>query len=867
MSAIYRRNRTLRAVSVVIGVMLMLSILFLTAAQYQLVRVPLQEEQAEVEHHRLISSQMGEVQAGILAASSNSAPSAQKLNVGTRYSQDLIFGIVPEVHQPDPSGRISNEEFSERIKVKNAEGLGSARNYWPGDLDGSECQDPNHCYSTTSFHYEADYNQYRDNPEIVYENTVAYDHYDTNSNDEYDETDDYQFHSEQNLVQGRNINLIALTGNLNQARSGPTTLRTIPVSAPAQTITIESDTETAGDPVQFRVPTRVPADIWRTELLAKQMSVDPNTGESNERGKVQSVQDVPGENAVSITMVEGEVYNLKLSRVHLTTREEQSTIPTEKAAYVAWKGSERVTIRENSTNEILAQARDRYNNAVPGVRTKSIAEDADNNCIGSFRSQHPNTGECPDNQQPGEQTSGEDGSLAYSYIAPDVDSDTAITIQLLLDDPDNTVGNNGKKTTPELLASQQPVSAFFPNPSVGHINEDNTLRITDVSYQDTSTTAKSEVITNVTLDNTGTETIDRTIAITGTGDLSASPQELTVDLDPGEREKHTTRLRLNNSGIQTVQFGSYTTSIKVTPPSTGIVPGVIDNRRNLETNAKSPGRFKDGDPINEFKETQNIPPVQFDPQAGEYKDTAEGNLIRLSQIDVTDDENAQLDGNTSKTAPNSLNVGLATDRVANNDYYTLFFDYSFANSASNVSYNIVNSGGDPIDQNSNYLLKNEQTTAIKGYQLTDEEAQYLRSTQTLYTVIDSTETTTVPQLRLDRMWLVSSDDPLSLTSPKTSVDPETIETSATSVRTGKPLRVEATIANDGSEAVKKQLSLFRTENGDTIVTDTKTVYVNPDTTRTVGFTHYETNPGQYQFSIGSGVTPETNGATVDITHR
>ena len=860
MTYVYHRDRGQHAVSVVIGVMLMVSILFLAAAQYQLVIVPQEEESAEVEHSRLVSSQMGQLHADILAASANDAQSAQKLDVGLEYENDLIFGIIPEVHQPNPSGSIANEEFSDQLVVKNAEGLGSASNYWPGNLDGDECGDPNHCYDTTSFHYSADYNRFSDNPDLIYENTVVYDYYENP-----DGEDDYQFHSNQNVVQGRELNLVALTGDIEQSRVSPSTIQTIPVSSPAQTVTVEQD-ET-NDPVTVELPTRIPASVWENDLLADQMA------DENPDGYVESLASC-GPDCVELTMVEDEVYNLKLSRVHLTTREERNTVPTEKAAYIAWKGNDKVTIRENSTTEINAQVRDRYNNPVPGINTQAYARDSDDNCIGSFRSGVGNTcttGGGSTVQQAGEQTSGEDGSLTYYYEAPDVDSDTAISLQLQLADPDNTVSASLSEFSPELTSHTTPASPP-PQPSIdiGHLNSDDTLRVTDVAFDETGVTAKDETYAFVTFDNTGTNRITEDVSVTGTGDFQSEPGTVNVDLEPGEHERHAVKVSFRDAGTQTIQFGSHAETIGVRNASTGIAPAVIQNRRAKEQIEKSPGKFKDGDATrDEYQETQNIPPVEYNSSDGTYDETAAGNIYQFSNIGENDSNPAYIDGDASKPVPNSLNVGMVTERVSDNDVYTFFMNYSFANDADNVRYKIVNSTGTVIDSDSNYYLKNEDTDTVRAYQLTDEESSYLRSSNELYLVLESTDTSSsVPQLRPERAWLESGGNSLNLSEPDVSLEDDSISRSDSSVATGERFIVSADITNTGTAATEKQIVLFQSEDGSPHEgLRAKDVYVNPGETKNVQFVLYEYNPGTYDYQIGLENTPDTDPTEIEITHR
>ena len=895
MTYVYRDEGS-RAVSVVIGVMLLVSILFLAAAQYQLLVIPQEEETAEVNHHRLVSSQMGELRGEILRASSNGAQSAQKLDMGTEYERGLIFGVIPEVHQPNPHGRIKTGDFSQPIKVKNVEGLGSARNYWPGTgkpcgSDGPDSVDsdnPDHCYQSTSFHYEAEYNRFTDNPEIVYENTILYDHHDTDGTPGYSANDEYVLHAEQDLVHGRTLNLVALTGELEQSRVGASTVQTIPVSGDAQAITVKQNA--SGNPVSVEIPTRLPAEVWRTEILDSEMSA------TNADGYIDSISDC-GTNCVEITMEEGEVYNLKLSRVHLTTREERSRVPVERAAYIAWKGNDRITIQENSTTEIEGQVRDRYNNPVSGIQTQAYAEDSTGTCLGDFRSGIGNS--CDGKNQPGEKTSGEDGMVTYYYEAPDVDSDRAITIQLLLDDPDNTVAADGEFETPDLLANTNtdeettvaasprggdtevlatgdPFNApVLPTVNMGHISSDNTLRIIDLELSETSTTAGREVQAYVTLDNTGDDHETATISPTSSSALETSPHYIDVSLAPGERVRYAFTLRFLDTGSHALQVGSgagaVATNVRVRPASAGVVPGTIRNRLEKERVKKSPSAFKDGDAItDEYQEDQNIPPVEYDSDSGTFDNNAVGNLYQFPYIGSEDDRYATIEGDTSKSISDSMRVGIATNYVPENEVYTLFANYTFDTTTPDyVKLSIVNSTGYVIDSNSNYFLPNEAGEVQRAYQLTNEEADVIRSSNEVYAVIH-TPSGAVPTFRIDKMWLVSSEQPAKFTSPDATLSTAT-DASKTTVKTGESYTLSAQITNNGDAVANPTIRLYETNSntGEQETIRVHDVYVNPGKTQTVEFVVRQYDPGTYQYgmSLDNDDTPDSGTISVDVEHR
>lgn len=395
-----------QAVSVVIGALLMLSILVIAAAQYQTQVIPVQEEETEIQHNRLIQTQLAGLNSQMISSGTTGDVRTQQLQLGTRFESRIIFGIIPAINQPSPAGSLEYQRASNTVQLKNISGLPPADDYWDGTRTGN--------FETGFMTYEPQYRHYQDAPTTYIENGLVVDEYDDGGS-----SNEYLPEGDQNIVEGNNIRLSTLTSDVNINTIGTRTAQTYPVSAPSQVITIEANDP--NDPIELEVPTKMDEDTWDS-LLSSETGTD---------GNVDDVSVDPAANLLTIKLQPNQIYTLEMSRIHITTREEAAPIPDEDPQYIAWD-SDAISIREESRNLLQAQVRDRFNNPVVGVETKALATDQDGNCIGNFEA--PITGsDCPTLDQPGGQVSGEDGRVRYIYNAPSVDEDTSIDITIDLD--------------------------------------------------------------------------------------------------------------------------------------------------------------------------------------------------------------------------------------------------------------------------------------------------------------------------------------------------------------------------------------------------------------------------------------------------
>lgn len=394
-----QKNR-IKGVSEMVGILLFFSIIIFAASQYQLQVIPVQEEETEIRHNITLQNQMVSLQNQIAGSANSDEVRSQQVQLGTTFESRIIFGIIPAINQPAPAGNLQFEDPGNNVEISGAVGQGGARSYWDQSGDAKT-------FNSGFFVYEPDYRHYQEAPNTVYENGIVYNEFVNPSSD-----NDYVYQQEQTIVNDRNITLITLGGDINTSSIGTRNVEAHPVSAPSTSVSVEAE-----GGMTLEIPTRLPEDEWETLL-------DSETGAD---GFINDVS-VSG-NVLTIEMKPDETYTLELSRVYLTAREEDTTIPQENEEYISWQ-EEQVVVREESRQAIDAQVRDRFDNPVSGIPVQAVARDQNGDCIGNFQNAQPD-GTCGSNvNQPGQQTSAERGQMTFIYETPQVDEDTDIDISL-----------------------------------------------------------------------------------------------------------------------------------------------------------------------------------------------------------------------------------------------------------------------------------------------------------------------------------------------------------------------------------------------------------------------------------------------------
>lgn len=413
-----------KGVTVVIGLLLVLSFIVLAASQYQAQVIPVQEENTEIEHNRMIRGQMAELESQVAGSANSDEIRTQQIQLGTRYESRIIFGIIPAIHQPAPAGTLEYEKAEDNLIIRNAQGQRGSEEFWSGADKGAPADEN---YTTGWISYQPDYRHLQDAPNTYYENGITYDEYEKDPDIETD--NEYVYLSNQNFIKDNNINIVTMNGDVNVNTIGTRTIEIYPVSAPATTIAIEPADDAT--PITILLPTNLPAEEWG-KLLEGNPNIVQNDYDGD--GNLERVGQNTSER-VRIELASDQTYTLTLSRVFLTTRASASTVPTAQKEYIAWD-EDRVIIRESSRTRIDAQVRDKYDNPITGVEVFAYARNSSGECIGNFENSDPGSGpeSCSTNvQQPGNQTSAQRGEVSFIYEAPEVDQDRTVDISLLFE--------------------------------------------------------------------------------------------------------------------------------------------------------------------------------------------------------------------------------------------------------------------------------------------------------------------------------------------------------------------------------------------------------------------------------------------------
>jgi hypothetical protein len=243
-----------RAVSSLIGAVLLLGFLIIMLSVYQAQFVPLQNKQVEFDHSIEVQNDMVELRNAILESDTTGQTTFATVRLGPTYTSRLIA-----INPGPPSGTLSTDA-PENISVVDGTGT-TVTGLCP---TGNPIQ-------TRTLSYTPGYNEYEDAPTIVYENTVVY----------LDYGDETVLLSDEQLVQGSTVNVNPLNTSLYK-----TGIRRISVE-PRPGLTRSRNVEDAN--VTF--PTGLSQETWR-ELLSEdldreQVTVTDGELTLNTTGKIE----------------------------------------------------------------------------------------------------------------------------------------------------------------------------------------------------------------------------------------------------------------------------------------------------------------------------------------------------------------------------------------------------------------------------------------------------------------------------------------------------------------------------------------------------------------------------------------------------
>ncbi len=330
-----------------IGAMLLFGMVVVSMATYQVTVVPDQNADVEYKHNQQVRDQLLEGRDALLRTATTGTSQPVTVDLGTQFPSRTMF-----VNPPPPSGTLETTELG-TVTITNAEGTGETADYWNGD---------DRTFTTSGFSYTPDYSEFQTPPTTVYEHLVLFDR--LSDGTVVPKTD-------QNLIDGRRINLVTLDGELSTTTSEAVSLDFRTATTSTRTIVVENRDPA---PIVLTLPTSLSAKQWK-DILADEMDAD---------GHVKVVESGADPGTVDIRLDGDVTYELRVSEVHLGSGADE-----EPAQYVTSVGGSTSNAGIGDPATLTVEVRDTYNAPKSGVDVTfedtngfGVYTDGDGNSLG-----------------------------------------------------------------------------------------------------------------------------------------------------------------------------------------------------------------------------------------------------------------------------------------------------------------------------------------------------------------------------------------------------------------------------------------------------------------------------------------------------
>lgn len=377
-----------RAVSEVIGAILVFGLLIALLALVQTQAVPATNEKVEFDHSQKVQTDMAELHEAISLTAVQGRSQSPSIQLGMTYPSRLVF------YNPSPVYGQLRTNSPANVTLDNVDASGNVNLLYNGGT---------YNYTTRPIEYRAGYHRYAEEPTIVREVGTLY--------EDYPEGSRVQGGS---FVNGKQITLVTVNGSLQKNSLSTASVDTVPLSAPARTVAVTNET---GTNFEITVPTRLTNGTW-TELLQPQYQ--SNGGYIVD----QTYETASGSpyNFLTVTFAQGETYKLRMAQVGVGTKLDEP-----KPAYLTTISGDNESVVDNGVLKVTLEVRDRFNNPVAGEKVNlSIVGGSTN---GTFLA----------NGEPERTvTTGADGRATATYQPPNVQNIRNIDIRASSDSNPST---------------------------------------------------------------------------------------------------------------------------------------------------------------------------------------------------------------------------------------------------------------------------------------------------------------------------------------------------------------------------------------------------------------------------------------------
>lgn len=321
-----------RAVSAVVGFILVFGLVVAAFTLYQGLVVPDQNRAVEFDHNQVVQRQFLELRTALLSAAGRATTEPVTIPLGTDY---------PHRNYARNPGRATGSVSTgppANASIRNVSALDRETRDYLGATGPRLGPFPSRPIT-----YRPTYTYYTDPPTTRVANTVAYNRFPSGATVTL---------SDQTVIEGRQLTVVTVTGDLTATGAAAVALTPTPLSAPMTRVPVTNRT----GPLTIVLPTALTAAEWRS-LLGDEL--DPN---GTVAGSYVTDVDAAGAGAVAITLEGNVTYELRLARIGVGRTD--SPPP---ARYLTDVHGYDAAVPENAPHRLTVEVRDRYNNPVSGV--------------------------------------------------------------------------------------------------------------------------------------------------------------------------------------------------------------------------------------------------------------------------------------------------------------------------------------------------------------------------------------------------------------------------------------------------------------------------------------------------------------------
>jgi len=317
-----------RGVSEVLGAILVFALLILLLVLIQANAVPAANQQVEFEHNQRVVQDFQSLQDGLFRASATGQEVAIPVETGVSYPPRFFL------LNPGPATGTIRTTGQQSLTIDNAQATGNVGDFWNGSLQS---------YETTGLTYEPQYNELQRAGTLHLEHSMLYRSFDSGNR---------YFDDPTGFIDGNRIRLTLLSGEFSRS-SLSESVEIAPVSHQRRTITVQS---TAVDPITITFETDLEPDTILDGL--------------GEDTKVKEIRD--NENGTATMELSPGSYELTMSKIRVGS----TSVSQPPSAYITDVAGNGTQVPSGTTQRLVAEVRDRYNNPVSNVEVSLLNADS-----------------------------------------------------------------------------------------------------------------------------------------------------------------------------------------------------------------------------------------------------------------------------------------------------------------------------------------------------------------------------------------------------------------------------------------------------------------------------------------------------------